>query len=978
MPKPKSLLPPPISGTCPNPRCSKKRRTYQNLNKHFIQTDDCLAYLHELRRKYIAKTTAIESAGPTAFICPPVAASTPTEGDDTMLEPDDDPFPYYPPDDGNDDQFPANLPHPPGPMATDFEQAQYMQFTSPHDNADLLVNPDTAVFTNARRVEVTLLKILTELEAPLWAFKDIMAWARDAAQSGYKFMPQQDSYRAQLETISRWVGMAHLQPKVVEVALPGARLDDSISVTTFDFVSQLHSLLSDHVLNNNSNLVINADDPFSCYYPPDGRLGESLSGSWYRTAWDHMTTTTNCNFMIPVILYIDKTQMSISGKLSLFPVQMSLSIFTEETRRKSRAWRPLGYIANEDYYFSSAERDVNKPDVKNERFHAQLHEILRSYRKAQEPNALADIPIQLGTHSKRVNLYVPLQFIIGDVEGGDQLCSRQSYRGNACKRLCRTCDVSTENAARTDLTCTRIRVAEVQSLVANGDLEALKNLHQRPGFNALYSIDCGGDPYGVFSMIHTEGLHAIEVGLIPYMLEILYQELPNTQKHQLDGLVKRFGKHPKQHGYAAFPRLLWQDGVTTITNMTGDLKVGKMFAIVAVALTLEGEQFFTQNLPGGAATWQRMVYVFQQILCYWTWLKQDRFWMTTDETACEAATRSIKIMMDQLQALWPRRDGLEWNLTKLHEQFHVPRDIHRTGRHKNVHTGPQEHNHIDIKRAALKTQMNKKKLDFQTGQRVMERIFIQRAYDFVKSEATDTPPVPSPGKAISMASKGTYRFVMPVGTNTDHVTAQFSWQKKKYDGLFPLHHEHIMRLLMLQFFQTYAPLAQIGEGQRILEIQFFTEYERNGFVYRAHPNYRGEGAYYDWVDIQWEIGAHPTTGIPIFQNYIGRILGFITHPGNADMYAIVHSTMDERNPNIDHRHGVFGHYWHLEFEGNGHAHRPLLQLAPVASLLEHVCMIPYTETDPFMWVHIYHPSTWPSCFQTILPPGQEGNIVQTL
>ena len=37
-----------------------------------------------------------------------------------------------------------------------------------------------------------------------------------------------------------------------------------------------------------------------------------------------------CNFMIPIILYIDKTQVSISGKLTLYPVQMSLGIFTEK------------------------------------------------------------------------------------------------------------------------------------------------------------------------------------------------------------------------------------------------------------------------------------------------------------------------------------------------------------------------------------------------------------------------------------------------------------------------------------------------------------------------------------------------------------------------------------------------------------------------------------------------------------------------
>jgi hypothetical protein len=45
------------------------------------------------------------------------------------------------------------------------------------------VNPSQALFTNARRVEVTLLKILTKLEAPLWAFKAILNWACDAAQN---------------------------------------------------------------------------------------------------------------------------------------------------------------------------------------------------------------------------------------------------------------------------------------------------------------------------------------------------------------------------------------------------------------------------------------------------------------------------------------------------------------------------------------------------------------------------------------------------------------------------------------------------------------------------------------------------------------------------------------------------------------------------------------------------------------------------
>jgi hypothetical protein len=72
------------------------------------------------------------------------------------------------------------------------------------------------------------------------------------------------------------------------------------------------------------------------------------------------------------------------------------------------------------------------------------------------------------------------------------------------------------------------------------------------------------------------------------------------------------------------------------------------------------------------ATWQRMVYCFEQMLCYWAWLKQDHYWMANDKEACNAATKSIQIMARQLQQLWPRQEGLQWALTKLHEMFHVP------------------------------------------------------------------------------------------------------------------------------------------------------------------------------------------------------------------------------------------------------------------------------------------------------------------
>jgi hypothetical protein len=61
-------------------------------------------------------------------------------------------------------------------LTTDLEQSLFGQYMA-NDDFQLLVAPTQAAATAARRVEVTLLKILTELKAPLLAFKVIMDWA---------------------------------------------------------------------------------------------------------------------------------------------------------------------------------------------------------------------------------------------------------------------------------------------------------------------------------------------------------------------------------------------------------------------------------------------------------------------------------------------------------------------------------------------------------------------------------------------------------------------------------------------------------------------------------------------------------------------------------------------------------------------------------------------------------------------------------
>lgn len=128
---------------------------------------------------------------------------------------------------------------------------------------------------------------------------------------------------------------------------------------------------------------------------------------------------------------------------------------------------------------------------------------------------LHNIPLQRGSRLARRSqpIYlVLLQFSIGDVEGGDQFCSWYSQcEVLACKR------------------CNRRRVADIHNRFLPRRTWAL-----RASQLTVYPIDCGNNSFGVFSMVHsTEGLHAIEVGLIgliPCILEILFQELSQSCK----------------------------------------------------------------------------------------------------------------------------------------------------------------------------------------------------------------------------------------------------------------------------------------------------------------------------------------------------------------------------------------------------------------------------------------------------------------
>ena len=121
--------------------------------------------------------------------------------------------------------------------------------------------------------------------------------------------------------------------------------------------------------------------------------------------------------------------------------------------------------------------------------------------------------------------------------------------------------------------------------------------------NAWYKVYFGGCKYGIFSAAcPIEPLYAIENGIIPDCIKILYHEYIKSSKDlaKHDDLVQQLTELPRQclataGSNPAMPRLLWKNGITNLSDLTASAKVGIMFTLLVVALTDKGEHFLQQH-----------------------------------------------------------------------------------------------------------------------------------------------------------------------------------------------------------------------------------------------------------------------------------------------------------------------------------------------------------------------------------------------
>ena len=76
-----------------------------------------------------------------------------------------------------------------------------------------------------------------------------------------------------------------------------------------------------------------------------------------------------------------------------------------------------------------------------------------------------------------------------------------------------------------------------------------------------------------------------------------------------------------------FPRLLFPDGVTSITNVCDSTKVGILFAVLIASLTKDGRNVFLNIANLSNTKYYDMIKTCKILLSFWAWLKKMKLGM---------------------------------------------------------------------------------------------------------------------------------------------------------------------------------------------------------------------------------------------------------------------------------------------------------------------------------------------------------------
>ncbi len=521
--------------------------------------------------------------------------------------------------------------------------------------------------------------------------------------------------------------------------------------------------------------------------------------------------------------------------------------------------------------------------------------------------------VRIGDLVERCRIFFPLAFVIGDALSSDRMCGR--YQAYSVPRMCRACDVPYSECDNTEYQCTYFKMKNLQKVATEAlklyglepyssqdsiphrkDVPMLQRqardrmmkLSTHIHSNAFKEVWFGANKYGILKATPHDMMHAFCHGVVVYVVRILIAPLTPAEKHRLDAMIEGVlvPLHSSQKN--KYPRCNFSKGITNLTLLTAAEWIGVVFALSLITISKEGTNLWLdvkqRTAPVGIVETQRgkrltyhvenktcgleeelpsgviceptdILYLLEMLLSFHAWYKNGHPFSISSQESVAEVEDAIRIMLQSVKELTPRNHGNGWKLQKFHELLHLAKDIWYYGSPNNWDTSPGEHALINFaKRPAKRSHKKHSSFLDQVNSRLHESAIIEKA-DLALSQSVDETQRTHDKVSHNLQdAQGTSDFIsttlptftVDLTTSKENSNTAVQWEGKSY-----LQGAVVLNLFVVDWFlhNNMNPSTPL-HGQHSASI--YTEYKHYGDIMRAHPNYRSDGPWYDWVMVALE------------------------------------------------------------------------------------------------------------------------------
>jgi hypothetical protein len=250
------------------------------------------------------------------------------------------------------------------------------------------------------------------------------------------------------------------------------------------------------------------------------------------------------------------------------------------------------------------------------------------------------------------------------------------------------------------------------------------------------------------------------------------------------------------------------------------------------------------NIPPKKCSPAEFIHLIEIMLSFHAWYKSEKPIPWSDGSR-DILLSSMREMLRRLKTVLPRTEGNKWNIQKFHEMLHLPFDVENFGSPKNFDTGIMENRLIHVGKHNSKTTQRRGPRIYtrQLGERIYEQeLFLKTKRclglpdlddnNISSSEDSDVSTLSIDHPLDSFTSKKRPCYKVWLRNNR----IKFQWLTRKKCNVPDL---------------VLRQLKKIMQQFRLSHLEVFTEIHHKEKIYRAHPDYRGGGSWYDWCCLRF-------------------------------------------------------------------------------------------------------------------------------